>query len=74
MSNSILCYSLLYFSVVAEGNQQCVSSINIQSKKDKHCFQTMFLLLLFFRLLLDVMLLYWITILSYPSFFVPRGT
>ena len=40
MSSSVISYSLLNFSVIAESNQQCVSAVNIQSKNDKHCFQT----------------------------------
>ena len=64
----ILSYNLLYFSVVVS---RCLPSAF--SQKQKHCFQTIFLLRLLLRLLLGVVLLYWIKCLVFFTIYKRFG-
>ena len=64
-NNFVLFFSLFYFNVLASSNQQYVSAINFQSKRQSLLSDYVRLLL---RLLFGVMLLYWITIVNMVLF------
>ena len=64
-NNFVLFFSLFYFNVPASSNQQYVSAINFQSKRQSLLSDYVRLLL---RLLFGVMLLYWITIVNMVLF------